>query len=75
MGCFKVCYTRPTCWLASTTLGNICDDAMSCSGQGVDTVLSETGIQQCEVVGRYFRDTKFSNVFVSDLQRTIEVRE
>lgn len=54
--------------------GNICDYAMSCSGQGVDTVLSETGIQQCEAVGRYFRDTKFSNVFVSDLQRTIEVR-
>ncbi|TWW64764.1 fructose-2,6-bisphosphatase TIGAR B [Takifugu flavidus] len=44
-------------------------------GQGVDTVLSETGIQQCEVVGRYFRDTKFSNVFVSDLQRTIETAE
>lgn len=47
---------------------------MSCLGQGLDTVLSEIGIQQCEAVGRYLRDTKFSNIFVSDLQRTIQVR-
>lgn len=47
---------------------------MSPSGQGVDTVLSETGIQQCEAVGRYLKDTKFCNVFVSDLQRAMQVR-
>lgn len=47
---------------------------MTCLGQGLDTVLSETGIQQCEAVGRYLKDTKFSNIFVSNLQRTIQVR-
>lgn len=47
---------------------------MSRLGQGVDAVLSETGIQQCEAVGRYLRDTKFSNVFVSDLKRTVQVK-
>uniref|UniRef100_A0A3Q3VS87 Fructose-2,6-bisphosphatase TIGAR B n=1 Tax=Mola mola TaxID=94237 RepID=A0A3Q3VS87_MOLML len=38
--------------------------------QGVDTVLSEAGVQQGEAVGRYLRDIKFSQVFVSNLQRT-----
>lgn len=47
---------------------------MSRLGQGIDAVLSETGIQQCEAVGRYLRDTKFSNVFVSDLKRTVQVK-
>lgn len=46
---------------------------MSCLGQGVDTVLSQTGIQQCEAVGQYLRDTRFCSVFVSDLQRTMQV--
>lgn len=47
---------------------------MSRLGQGVDAILSETGIQQCEAVGRYLRDTKFSSVFVSDLKRTVQVK-
>ncbi|XP_018581651.2 fructose-2,6-bisphosphatase TIGAR B-like [Scleropages formosus] len=38
-------------------------------GQGIDVPLSETGLQQAEAAGRYLRDLKFTNVFVSDLQR------
>nr|XP_023694377.1 fructose-2,6-bisphosphatase TIGAR isoform X1 [Paramormyrops kingsleyae] len=38
-------------------------------GQGVDAPLSDTGMQQAEAAGRYLRQLKFTNVFVSDLQR------
>ncbi|KAJ8391079.1 hypothetical protein AAFF_G00097000 [Aldrovandia affinis] len=38
-------------------------------GQGVDLPLSATGLQQAESVGNYLRDLKFTNAFVSDLQR------
>ncbi|XP_042367584.1 fructose-2,6-bisphosphatase TIGAR B [Plectropomus leopardus] len=44
-------------------------------GQGVDTPLSETGIQQGEAVGRYLKDIKFNNVFASNLQRAIQTAE
>lgn len=43
-------------------------------GQGVDTPLSETGLQQSEAVGRHLRDVPFSNVFVSNLQRAVQVK-
>uniref|UniRef100_A0A8C7F4U5 TP53 induced glycolysis regulatory phosphatase b n=1 Tax=Oncorhynchus kisutch TaxID=8019 RepID=A0A8C7F4U5_ONCKI len=39
------------------------------SGQGVDTSLSEPGLQQAEAAGLYLRELSFSNVFVSNLQR------
>ncbi|XP_020307624.1 fructose-2,6-bisphosphatase TIGAR B-like isoform X2 [Oncorhynchus kisutch] len=38
-------------------------------GQGVDTSLSEPGLQQAEAAGLYLRELSFSNVFVSNLQR------
>ncbi|KAJ8381767.1 hypothetical protein SKAU_G00025450 [Synaphobranchus kaupii] len=38
-------------------------------GQGVDLPLSETGLQQAEIVGNYLSDLKFTNAFSSDLQR------
>ncbi|XP_035533214.1 fructose-2,6-bisphosphatase TIGAR B [Morone saxatilis] len=44
-------------------------------GQGVDTVLSETGFQQGEAVGRYLSDITFNNVFVSNLQRAVQTAE
>ncbi|XP_076015118.1 fructose-2,6-bisphosphatase TIGAR B [Genypterus blacodes] len=44
-------------------------------GQGVDTSLSETGLQQAEAAGRYLRDLRFNNVFVSNLQRAQETAE
>lgn len=44
-------------------------------GQGVDTLLSETGAQQGEAVGRYLRDIPFNNVIVSNLQRAMQVRQ
>ncbi|MED6235523.1 hypothetical protein ATANTOWER_028318 [Ataeniobius toweri] len=44
-------------------------------GQGVDTPLSETGVQQGEAVGRYLRDIKFCKVFVSNLQRAVQTAE
>ncbi|XP_041636182.1 fructose-2,6-bisphosphatase TIGAR B [Cheilinus undulatus] len=44
-------------------------------GQGVDTSLSETGVQQGEAVGRYLRDVPFNNVFVSNLQRAVQTAE
>lgn len=40
----------------------------------MDTVLSETGVQQGEAVGRYLADITFNNVFVSNLQRAKQVR-
>ncbi|KAM3587798.1 uncharacterized protein V6R79_014171 [Siganus canaliculatus] len=44
-------------------------------GQGVDSVLSEVGSQQGEVVGRYLRDVPFNHVFVSNLQRAVQTAE
>ncbi|CAK6950048.1 fructose-2%2C6-bisphosphatase TIGAR B [Scomber scombrus] len=44
-------------------------------GQGVDTLLSETGIQQGEAAGRYLADITFHNVFVSNLQRAVQTAE
>ncbi|MED6269899.1 hypothetical protein CHARACLAT_004270 [Characodon lateralis] len=44
-------------------------------GQGVDTTLSETGVQQGEAVGRYLSDIKFCKVFVSNLQRAVQTAE
>ena len=43
------------------------------SGQGVDTSLSEPGLQQAEAAGLYLRELRFSNVFVSNLQRARQV--
>ena len=42
-------------------------------GQGVDTPLSGTGLQQAEAVGQYLRELRFNNVFVSNLQRARHV--
>ncbi|XP_068442791.1 fructose-2,6-bisphosphatase TIGAR B [Clinocottus analis] len=44
-------------------------------GQGVDTPLSETGLEQCNAVGRYLRDIAFHNVFASNLQRAVQTAE
>ncbi|TKS90762.1 Fructose-2,6-bisphosphatase TIGAR B [Collichthys lucidus] len=44
-------------------------------GQGVDTHLSDTGLQQADAVGRYLREITFNNVFVSNLQRAIQTAE
>ncbi|XP_076878136.1 putative fructose-2,6-bisphosphatase TIGAR A isoform X2 [Brachyhypopomus gauderio] len=38
-------------------------------GQGIDSPLSETGIQQSEAAGHYLQDVRFSDVFVSDMKR------
>lgn len=72
MGSFKVCWQIQSCWFS---LYLCVVTSLSCLGQGVDTVLSETGIQQCEAVGRYLRETRFNNIFVSDLQRAVQVRQ
>lgn len=45
------------------------------SGQGVDTPLSETGMQQGEAVGQYLKDITFNHVFASNLQRAVQVRQ
>ncbi|XP_067110599.1 fructose-2,6-bisphosphatase TIGAR B [Osmerus mordax] len=44
-------------------------------GQGVDTPLSDTGLQQAEAVGQYLRELRFNNVFVSNLQRARHTAE
>ncbi|KAM9328638.1 fructose-2,6-bisphosphatase TIGAR B [Pholidichthys leucotaenia] len=44
-------------------------------GHGVDTPLSETGVQQAEAVGQYLRDITFNRVFVSNLQRAVHTAE
>lgn len=43
------------------------------AGQGIDTSLSEMGLQQAEAAGQYLQDLRFTNVFVSNLQRAIQV--
>lgn len=44
-------------------------------GQGVDTPLSETGLQQCQALGQYLKDVPFTCVFVSNLQRAVQTAE
>lgn len=44
-----------------------------CVGQGVDTLLSDTGLRQGEAVGRYLSDIAFNRVFVSNLKRAVQV--
>ncbi|XP_005740848.1 fructose-2,6-bisphosphatase TIGAR B-like isoform X2 [Pundamilia nyererei] len=44
-------------------------------GQGVDTLLSETGVQQAEAAGQYLKDIAFTKVFVSNLQRAVQTAE
>nr|XP_020506744.1 probable fructose-2,6-bisphosphatase TIGAR A [Labrus bergylta] len=44
-------------------------------GQAIDCPLSEIGLQQAEAAGRYLKDVKFSNVFVSDMQRAQQTAE
>ncbi|CAG5958406.1 putative fructose-2,6-bisphosphatase TIGAR A [Menidia menidia] len=44
-------------------------------GQTIDAPLSETGLQQAEAAGRYLRDVRFSNVFVSDMLRARQTAE
>ncbi|XP_054633873.1 probable fructose-2,6-bisphosphatase TIGAR A isoform X2 [Dunckerocampus dactyliophorus] len=38
-------------------------------GQAIDSALSDVGLQQAEAAGRYLKDVKFTNVFVSDMLR------
>ncbi|KAF0029967.1 hypothetical protein F2P81_019072 [Scophthalmus maximus] len=44
-------------------------------GQGVDTLLSETGARQGEAVGRYLADVTFNRVYASNLQRAVQTAE
>uniref|UniRef100_A0AAY4B8E2 Uncharacterized protein n=1 Tax=Denticeps clupeoides TaxID=299321 RepID=A0AAY4B8E2_9TELE len=44
-------------------------------GQGVDTVLSARGLQQAEAAGRHLRGVRFTNAFVSNLQRARQTAE
>ncbi|KAM8883902.1 fructose-2,6-bisphosphatase TIGAR B [Synchiropus picturatus] len=44
-------------------------------GQGVDTTLSEVGVQQGEAVGQYLSSLHFHHVYVSNLQRTVQTAE
>ncbi|XP_035521213.1 probable fructose-2,6-bisphosphatase TIGAR A [Morone saxatilis] len=44
-------------------------------GQAIDSPLSEIGLQQAEAAGRYLKDVKFSNVFVSDMLRAQQTAE
>ncbi|XP_008304649.1 probable fructose-2,6-bisphosphatase TIGAR A [Stegastes partitus] len=44
-------------------------------GQAIDSPLSEVGLQQAEAAGRYLKDVKFSNVFVSDMLRAVQTAE
>ncbi|XP_017578407.1 probable fructose-2,6-bisphosphatase TIGAR A isoform X2 [Pygocentrus nattereri] len=38
-------------------------------GQGIDSSLSEVGIQQAEAAGHYLQDVQFTNIFASDMKR------
>ncbi|XP_038561755.1 probable fructose-2,6-bisphosphatase TIGAR A isoform X2 [Micropterus salmoides] len=44
-------------------------------GQAIDSPLSEIGLQQADAAGRYLKDVKFSNVFVSDMIRAQQTAE
>ncbi|XP_054633874.1 probable fructose-2,6-bisphosphatase TIGAR A isoform X3 [Dunckerocampus dactyliophorus] len=44
-------------------------------GQAIDSALSDVGLQQAEAAGRYLKDVKFTNVFVSDMLRARQTAE
>ncbi|KAI4905784.1 hypothetical protein NFI96_019418, partial [Prochilodus magdalenae] len=44
-------------------------------GQGIDSSLSEVGIQQAEAAGLYLQDVQFTNVFASDMKRAKQTAE
>ncbi|XP_041964821.1 probable fructose-2,6-bisphosphatase TIGAR A isoform X1 [Alosa sapidissima] len=44
-------------------------------GQSIDSPLSEIGERQAEAAGIYLRDVKFTNAFVSDMQRARQTAE
>ncbi|KAF4079501.1 hypothetical protein AMELA_G00178790 [Ameiurus melas] len=44
-------------------------------GQGIDTSLSEMGLRQADAAGQYLQDLRFTNAFVSNLQRAIQTAE
>ncbi|KAB5571605.1 hypothetical protein PHYPO_G00226950 [Pangasianodon hypophthalmus] len=44
-------------------------------GQGIDSPLSETGVQQAEAAGQYLQDVHFTNVFASDMKRAKQTAE
>ncbi|XP_061826201.1 probable fructose-2,6-bisphosphatase TIGAR A isoform X2 [Nerophis lumbriciformis] len=44
-------------------------------GQAIDCPLSEVGLQQAADAGRYLKDVKFTNVFVSDMLRARQTAE
>lgn len=48
---------------------------LTCVGQGIDTPLSDTGHLQAAAAGRYLKDLHFTDVFVSNLQRAVQVCE
>ncbi|KAM7396366.1 hypothetical protein PAMP_019411 [Pampus punctatissimus] len=57
----------------STVLALYDHDHSEC--QSIDSTLSEIGLQQSESAGRYLKDVKFSNVFVSDMLRARQTAE
>lgn len=73
--CCKVRLLGPRLQRFALLAGPLTIDKISISGQGVDTDLSETGIRQGEAVGKYLRDIRFNNVFVSNLRRAMQVTE
>ncbi|KAJ8002760.1 hypothetical protein DPEC_G00162290 [Dallia pectoralis] len=44
-------------------------------GQAIDSSLSDIGMQQAEAAGKYLKDVKFTNVFVSDMARARQTCE
>ncbi|KAF4094278.1 hypothetical protein AMELA_G00011650 [Ameiurus melas] len=44
-------------------------------GQGIDSPLSEIGMQQAEAASRYLQDVHFTNVFASDMKRAMQTAE
>ncbi|KAL7862592.1 hypothetical protein SRHO_G00115760 [Serrasalmus rhombeus] len=44
-------------------------------GQGIDSSLSEVGIQQAEAAGHYLQDVQFTNIFASDMKRAKQTAE
>ncbi|XP_010881799.1 probable fructose-2,6-bisphosphatase TIGAR A isoform X2 [Esox lucius] len=44
-------------------------------GQAMNSSLSDIGMQQAEAAGKYLRDVKFTNVFVSDMARARQTCE
>lgn len=44
-------------------------------GQAIDSLLSDTGLQQAEAAGHYLKDVKFNNVYVSTMLRAQQTAE